>query len=165
MPRKTLAEGTSRKHETKARKAARSRAEAEWRRGSIADYEPATLSPSGMEVFAALAMAMPEAALAKVDGYTLETAADAIDKMRECRERIEAEGLTVIATNGNGIEVERPNDHIAIYQKYSDIAKKYLVELGLTPSARGKIASDAAAAAVKPMGLREMLAEGVGGGG
>lgn len=159
MPRKTALAGTSRKHTTKAEQRAREEQEALWRRGKLADYEPATLTASGLAIFAALADAMPEAAMAKVDGYTLETAADALDKMRECREAIEAEGMIVSVLNGNGIMVSKPNDHISIYKRYSEIAKKYLVELGLTPSARGKIATEAAAAAAKPKGLRELLAE------
>ena len=151
--------GTSARHATKAQAKAAEEASERWRRGSLSDYEPKTLDAAGMEVFAALAEAMPDDAMAKVDGYTLETAADAIAKMRECRAVIDAEGLTVTARNGNGILVTRANDHIAIYRQYSDIAKKYLVELGLTPSARGKIASDAAAAAARPKTLREILAE------
>lgn len=159
MARRALIAGTSARHSTKAERRAAAEADARWRRGSLADYEPETLDAPGMEVFAALAEAMPDEAMARVDGYTLETAADAIAKMRECRALIDAQGLVVTAVNGNGIEVERPNEHIAIYRQYSDIAKKYLVELGLTPSARGKIASDAAAAASRPKTLRELLAE------
>lgn len=159
MPRKTLVGETSKSHTTKAERAAREASEALWRRGNLADYQPTMLSEEGMAIFAALADAMPDSALAKVDGYTLETAADAIDQMRRCREAIARDGLIVKATNGNGIAVEKANDHIAILARYSDIAKKWLVELGLTPSARGKIASDAAAAAAKPKGIRAILEE------
>lgn len=159
MPRKTLLPDTSNSHTTKAQSDAREAAERLWRRGNLEDYEPETLSAEGMAIFAALTDALPEAAMAKVDGYTLENAADALDQMRKCRQRIAEEGLTVEQVNGNGIKVRKPNDCIAILSKYSDMAKKWLVELGLTPSARGKVASDAAAAAAKPKSLRDLLAE------
>lgn len=159
MPRKTLVADTSKSHTTKERGEAREAVESLWRRGNLKDYEPMTLSDEGMAIFAALADAIPDTAMAKVDGYTLENAADALDQMRKCRQRIADEGLTVQQMNGNGILVKKPNDCIAILAKYSDMAKKWLVELGLTPSARGKVASDAAAAASRPQSLRELLAE------
>lgn len=159
MARKSVVSSTTKGHLTNRQKQARAKSEASWRRGEIADYQPTTLTDAGLVIFAELANAMPENSLAKVDGYTIEAAADAIDKMRECRMTIDGEGMIVSAINGNGIEVDKPNDAIAIYQKYSEIAKKYLVELGLTPSARSKIAADAAAKASKPMGIREALAE------
>ena len=159
MARRAVISGTSKGHQTTAKKNKRSKIEAEWRRGNIADYEPTTLTDSGVIIFAELAKAMPDNALAKVDGYTIEAAADAIDKMRECRDGIDRDGMIVSAMNGNGIVVDKPNDLIGIYQRYSEIAKKYLVELGLTPSARSKIANDAVAKANEPKSIREVLME------
>ncbi|WP_418831571.1 phage terminase small subunit P27 family [Paraeggerthella sp.] len=157
MARRAVVSGASKGHQTKAQKDRRAQVEAEWRRGNIADYEPMMLSESGMIVFAELANAMPNDALAKVDGYTLETAADALDKMRECREAISSEGLIVDMPNARGELVPEQNKSILVYQKYSEIAKKWLIELGLTPSARSKIANDAAAKATKKSSVFDVM--------
>lgn len=130
---------------SKRERAARLAAEQEWRRGAIEDYQPVGLSASGMEVFAELAKAIPDGILCKVDGYTIEAAADAIDKMRECREILDREGLLVEYTNKGGNTNVDQNKAALLYQKYSDIAGKKLADLGLTPSARAKVAQDAAA--------------------
>lgn len=157
MARKAVQSKYSRKHLTNDEKAARAAAEEMWRKGAIADYEPGALTDSGLAVFVALVEAIPDGALAKIDGYTIEVAADAIDKMRECREAIDRDGILVEVVNGNGIAVRKQNDMLLAYQKYSEIAKKYLVELGLTPQARSKIAIDAAAKASKPATVFDML--------
>lgn len=159
MARRAVVSSASRGHQTNAQKRKRAQVEAEWRRGSIADYEPSMLTPSGMVIFSELANAMPDEALSKVDGYTLETAADALDKMRECREAIGSEGLIVDTPNARGQLVPEQNKAILVYQKYSEIAKKWLVELGLTPSARSKIANDAASKAVKSGSVFDIMEE------
>lgn len=157
MARTAVMSKYTKKHLTNDEKAARAAAEEMWRKGAIADYEPCALTDSGLAVFAALVDAIPDGALAKIDGYTIEVAADAIDKMRECREAIDRDGILVKVVNGNGIAVRKQNDMLLAYQKYSEIAKKYLVELGLTPQARSKIAIDAAAKASKPATVFDML--------
>lgn len=157
MARTAVMSQYTKKHLTNGEKAARAAAEEMWRKGAIADYEPGALTDSGLAVFAALVEAIPDGALAKIDGYTIEVAADAIDKMRECREAIDRDGILVKVVNGNGIAVRKQNDMLLAYQKYSEIAKKYLVELGLTPQARSKIAIDAAAKASKPATVFDML--------
>ena len=157
MARTAVMSQYTKKHLTNGEKAARAAAEEMWRKGAIADYEPGALTDSGLAVFAALVEAIPDGALAKIDGYTIEVAADAIDKMRECREAIDRDGILVEVVNGNGIAVRKQNDMLLAYQKYSEIAKKYLVELGLTPQARSKIAIDAAAKASKPATVFDML--------
>ena len=157
MARTAVMSQYTKKHLTNDEKAARAAAEEMWRKGAIADYEPGALTDSGLAVFAALVEAIPDGALAKIDGYTIEVAADANDKMRECREAIDRDGILVEVVNGNGIAVRKQNDMLLAYQKYSEIAKKYLVELGLTPQARSKIAIDAAAKASKPATVFDML--------
>ena len=77
--------------------------------------------------------------------------------MAQGREAIDRDGILVEVVNGNGIAVRKQNDMLLAYQKYSEIAKKYLVELGLTPQARSKIAIDAAAKASKPATVFDML--------
>lgn len=157
MARRAVVSGVSKGHQTKAQKERRAKVEAEWRRGNIANYEPMMLSDAGMLIFAELANAMPDGALAKVDGYTLETAADALDKMRECREIIAEHGTIVETCNAQGDVLPEQNKAILVYQKYSEIAKKWLVELGLTPSARSKIANDAAAKALKKSSVFDVM--------
>lgn len=137
--------GSMSKQEREAREAS----EAQWRRGALSEYEPVGLTDSGVAIFAELAAAIPENVLCKVDGYTVEAAADAIDKLRECREVLRREGLLVEYTNKAGATNIDQNKAALLYQKFSDIAAKRLADLGLTPSARAKVAQDAAAVAAK----------------
>lgn len=141
--------GLTVKNLTKQERAAREAAEAEWRRGALADYEPIGLTKSGMAVFAELAEAIPESVLCKVDGFTVEAAADAIDKLRECRAVLARDGLLVEYTNKAGATNTDQNKAALLYQKFSDIAAKRLADLGLTPTARAKVAQEAAAKAVQ----------------
>lgn len=141
--------GLTVKNLTKQERAAREAAEAEWRRGALADYEPIGLTESGMLIFAELAEAIPESVLCKVDGYTVEAAADAIDKLRECRAVLARDGLLVEYTNKAGATNTDQNKAALLYQKFSDIAAKRLADLGLTPTARAKVAQEAAAKAVQ----------------
>lgn len=141
--------GLTVKNLTKQERAAREAAEAEWRRGALSEYEPVGLSESGMAVFAELAEAIPESVLCKVDGFTVEAAADAIDKLRECREVLAREGLLVEYTNKAGATNVDQNKAALLYQKFSDIAAKRLADLGLTPTARAKVAQEAAAKAAQ----------------
>ena len=134
---------------TKQERAAREAAEAEWRRGALADYEPIGLTESGMLIFAELAEAIPESVLCKVDGFTVEAAADAIDKLRECRAVLARDGLLVEYTNKAGATNTDQNKAALLYQKFSDIAAKRLADLGLTPTARAKVAQEAAAKAAQ----------------
>lgn len=128
---------------SKQERDARTAAEEDWRFGAIADYEPVALSEQGLQVFKELVLSIPEKVLCKTDGYTIEMAADAIDKMRECREILRAEGLIVPHVNKSGETVSEQNKAALLYQKYSDIASKKLAELGLTPSSRARIAQSA----------------------
>lgn len=141
--------GLTVKNLTKQERAAREAAEAEWRRGALADYEPVGLTESGMLIFAELAEAIPESVLCKVDGFTVEAAADAIDKLRECRAVLARDGLLVEYTNKAGATNTDQNKAALLYQKFSDIAAKRLADLGLTPTARAKVAQEAAAKAVQ----------------
>lgn len=159
MARKSVPVSANRGNLTKAQREAREQGEEALKRGQIADYEPESLTDDGIAIFAQLVESIPDEMLAKVDGYTVETAADAIDKMRKCRDEIAKRGLIVRAKNGNGIMVEEQNKHVAIYQRYSEIARKCLSDLGLNPSARAKIAADAAERA-KPKSPTVMAALG-----
>lgn len=147
---------TSKKHLTKEEKQVRGEVEEEWRRGSLTDYEPSTLTAESMAVFEVIACALPDDKVAKVDGYSIEIAANAIVQMEKANEEIEAHGLTVMRHTQYD-SYQAPNPNIAIYKTYSDIAKRYLVELGCTPSARAKIAADAAKQITKPKGVYDLI--------
>lgn len=109
--------------------------EQEWRRGKLADFQPLSLTSGGRAAFDTIANAIPPEKMSKIDGYTIEACADAIDKMEHLREQINREGIVVDG---------KQNQAVVAYAKYAEIAKRYLVELGCTPSARAKIANDAA---------------------
>lgn len=145
-------------HISKDERERRARAEAYLKRGSIDDYEPATLDAEGMEAYRRIVAAMPENTLAEVDGFTVETVADALSNMSKLRAEIDAHGLIVTKETKNGT-VEVPNPAVAMYAKYSDIAKRWMIELGCTPSARAKIAQEAATKKARPKSATEIWNE------
>ena len=151
MPRRAIPVAQTKTGMTNETKAARAETDAEWRRGVLSEYEPLALDQVGIDVFNVIADAIPPDRMTKVDGYTVEAAADAIAKMVECREIIANEGL--ITEDG------QQNKAVLVYTKYSEIAKRYLVELGCTPSARAKIASDAAMTASKKRTVADIFAD------
>ena len=153
---RTLTTDNAKSHLTKAEKSVRKATEEEWRRGALSDYVPMALDDDGMTVFRVIAMAIPDNQLSTVDGYTIEIASDAIARLMEASRAIKDQGMVLTRTTSQGTtEVQNPN--IAIYAKYAEIAKRYLVELGCTPSARAKIAADAAKQLARPTGVRAKL--------
>ena len=86
--------------------------------------------------------------MSKIDGYTIEACADAIAKMEDLREQINREGIVVDG---------KQNQAVVAYAKYAEIAKRYLVELGCTPSARAKIANDAAQHAARKKTIADIF--------
>lgn len=140
MARNAQISATSGWHMTKQERETREAAEQEWRRGMLSDFVPSTLTERGRAAFDVIANAIPESKMSKVDGYTIEACADAISKMEELREQINHDGIVIDG---------KQNQAVVAYAKYAEIAKRYLVELGCTPSARAKIANDAATQAAK----------------
>ena len=147
------------KNLTKAEKAAREAGEIAFKAGEIRDYTPLTLSERGREIYDQIVDTLPDDLLSLTDGYTIEIVADSIDMMHDCRELIQRQGIIVKYTNTRGVSNAEQNKAILAYQKYSDIFKKHVTELGLTPSARAKIASMAAEGANKKPTLDDMLEE------
>ena len=135
MPRAAVLVDHTAKHLTKQEIETRQAAEQEWRRVMLYDFTPCTLTERGRASFDTIANAIPPEKMSKIDGYTIEACADAIDKMEQLREQINREGIVVDG---------KQNQAVVAYAKYAEIAKRYLVELGCTPSARAKIANDAA---------------------
>lgn len=155
MARNALPTTVNKRHLTSEEKQKRKDVEDRFKVGEIADYNPVGLSAKGKRIFKLLVESVPKEVLCKVDGYTIEVAADAIDNMRKCREIIKKEGLivgkndqknseTALETSGKKqLTNGEPHKAIGIYQKYSEIARKYLADLGLNPVARAKIANEA----------------------
>lgn len=145
--RARMSDTTNRK-QSKQEQAARIAEEQALRIGTIADYDPMALDAYGLKAYERIIRAIPENKIAEVDGYTIEIAADALGKMQQTREIINDKGMMIDGDQ---------NKAVLVYQKYSEIAKKYLVELGCTPSARSKIALDVASALKKPQTTRQAL--------
>ena len=122
----------------------------------ISDIPPETLTDEGKEIFSVILRNLPAEILNETDSYSIEVVADAIATMRECRREIKRSGLIVSYTNNAGVENKDQNKAVLIYQKYSEILKKYIAELGLSPSARSKIAN---MATQDPHGSKKTLME------
>lgn len=151
MARRAVITDTSRGHLTAAQRSARNEAENHLRIGSVDMYQPVGLDSYGQSAYECILRAMPEEKLAEVDGYTVEIAADALGKMQALRESLDVESIV----SGDSAQAKALN----AYLKYAGISRSYLIELGCTPSARAKIAKDAAEAISKPKSLRAILAE------
>lgn len=102
---------------------------------------PASLSQAGKKIYMEILDNIPHEMFNRTDSYIIEVVADAIDQMRECRSVIARDGLIVEYTNSAGQTNKDQNKAILIYQKYAEILKKYISEIGLSPSARSKIAN------------------------
>jgi P27 family predicted phage terminase small subunit len=79
--------------------------------------------------------------LTEADGYILAEYCEAIRLIHLTKKKLDAEGLTVervVATTGEVKEVVNPN--FAVYTSAISQAHKAAMELGMTPSARTKVA-------------------------
>lgn len=146
--RARLSETTNRKR-SKQEQAARIAEEEAWRIGKLEDYEPTTLDEYGMTAYERIVRAIPESKLAEVDGYTIERAADNLADVHRIKDEIIALGFSAAFDSGLYQEKRRAEEQ----------ARKWMIELGVTPSARSKIAMDAAAAIAKPKTTRAALLE------
>lgn len=127
---------------TKAERERRKQAESAIRgTRPISKTPPSSLSEDGKKVYKTILKNLPLDQMNETDGYTVEVVADAISKMRECRREIHENGLFVDSADRSGNPIREQSKAIAVYQKYSDILKKYISELGLSPAARSRIAS------------------------
>lgn len=102
---------------------------------------PDTLTDEGKTIYAEILDNLPLDQLNETDGYTVEVIADAIAKMRECRREIAEHGLFLDGCDRQGNPTREQSKAVTVYQRYSDILKKYISELGLSPAARSRIAS------------------------
>ena len=76
---------------------------------------------------------------ANVDIGVVAIVADAYIKMNQANEILKKEGMLINHTNKAGAENLVKHPALEIYSKYNDIYKKYLVEIGLSPSSRAKL--------------------------
>ena len=147
--RSHIGETTNRKR-SKQEMAARLSEEEAWRAGSLKDYEPVSLDSDGMVAYERIARAIPADKIAEVDGYTIERAAANLADVQHIESLIANIGLSEAIQGGK---------LWAAKHKSEEQARKWLIELGCSPSARAKIASDVAASIAKPKTIRELMAE------
>lgn len=106
----------------------------------ISRKPPQYLDGDGKKIYKNIVNSLPEKFLSNTDEYVVAIIADSIAKMQQCQEIIKEQGLLVEYTNSAGATNIDQNKAILIYQKYNEIFKKYIGEVGLSPSARGKLA-------------------------
>ncbi|MED4225397.1 phage terminase small subunit P27 family [Neobacillus cucumis] len=106
----------------------------------IPQTPPTDLCSKGKKVYKEIIESVPKDFLNNTDIHTVSIVADAIANMQKCREILKKEGLIVEYTNNSGAVNKDQNKAILIYQKYSEIFHKFAGELGLSPSARSKLA-------------------------
>lgn len=147
--RSHIGETTNRKR-SKQETAARLAEEQAWRVGTIEDYEPTSLDDEGLVAYNRIAKAIPTGKIAEVDGYTIERAAANLADVQRIESEIADMGLVAAIQDGK---------LWAAKHKAEEQARKWLIELGCSPSARAKIASDVAASIAKPKTIRELMAE------
>lgn len=127
---------------TKAERERRQQAESVIRGNRpLSQAPPESLADEARNIYATILENLPLEQMNETDGYTVEVVADAIANMRRCRKEIDSVGLFVERYDRNDNRIREQNVAVGVYQKYSDILKKYIAELGLSPAARSRIAS------------------------
>lgn len=106
----------------------------------ISSRAPQYLDDDGKKIYKNIINSLPDDFLNNTDEYVVAIVADSLAKMQQCQAIIKKEGLLVEYTNSAGATNTDQNKAILIYQKYNEIFKKYIGEIGLSPSARGKLA-------------------------
>jgi P27 family predicted phage terminase small subunit len=106
----------------------------------ISKTPPKDLCKKGKVIYKEIVNSLPDEFLNNTDIYTVSIVADAVANMQKCREIINEQGLLVEYTNNSGATNIDQNKAILVYQKYADIYNKFSGELGLSPSARSKLA-------------------------
>ncbi len=101
---------------------------------------PDYLDNRAKQIYINIVTSLPKEFLNNTDEYVISIVADSVAKMQECQEIIRKEGLLVEYTNTAGATNVDQNKAVLIYQKYCDVFKKYVGEIGLSPSARSKLA-------------------------
>ena len=127
---------------TNAEKAKRTETEARLRGDKpISQEPPETLSEEAKAIYLEVLDNLPLEDMCQTDGYSVEIVADAIANIRACRRELVANGLFYDGVDRKGIPCREQSKAIDVYRKYTDILKRYIPELGLSPAARSRIAS------------------------
>lgn len=79
--------------------------------------------------------------LSNLDVPILEQTADALSKIRECDENLNAEGLVITKTDRYGHENSIENPYVKIKMAYLNQFRSLANQLGLSPSSRAALAS------------------------
>jgi P27 family predicted phage terminase small subunit len=101
---------------------------------------PAHLGDSGKVAWGRLSVLLDRmGVLTEADGAALERLCDCYTDILECRKLIEADGRTYKTTTAQGDTLIKANPAVAQLRAADAQFKSYLVEFGLTPSARSKV--------------------------
>lgn len=79
--------------------------------------------------------------LSNLDIPVLEQTADALSKIRECDDNLNAEGLVITKTDRYGHENSIENPYVKIKMAYLNQFRSLANQLGLSPSSRAALAS------------------------
>lgn len=141
MGRKSKPVDNTTGHRTKAEKEARKEAENKLKTSdNLINRTPTWLSDEAKKIYKFLIEQFKETAiLCNLDKETVAICADAMYRMRQAQAIIEEQGL-IIEGNKNGVTAMIENPAVRIYEKYEKIYAKMINELGLSPSARSKMA-------------------------
>ena len=107
---------------------------------SISNKPPSYLCANGKKIYKNIVESLPDNFLNNTDEYVVAIVSDSLAKMQESQKLIKRDGLLVEYTNSSGATNTDQNKAILIYQKYNDIFKKYIGEIGLSPQSRSKLA-------------------------
>lgn len=98
---------------------------------------PSYLTDKEKELYSFLVEQLYESkVLCNLDIAMLETTVDSILKMKECKQIINSHGIVIVKDNGDLAK----NPACTAYKDYNAIFNKCCMELGLSPSARSRLA-------------------------
>lgn len=103
---------------------------------------PKNLTRNGKAIYRALVEDLEKSGINinNLDVYMLELLANSIDNMRMAQDRLNKEGTIIEYTNKGGNTNLIQNPALGAYLKYYKIFKDCCSDLGLSPSARAKLA-------------------------
>lgn len=118
-------------HISKAEKKARLEAEKKLKGDTnISLLPPPQLSEGGGKIYQDIINTMPKDFLTGIDAYIVGVVAEALDRMKECQEKINNYGL---------FDDGEENVAVRTYEKYSKIFNTYSSKLGMSPKDRAAL--------------------------
>ncbi|MEA5085091.1 MAG: phage terminase small subunit P27 family [Lachnospiraceae bacterium] len=117
----------------KAEKEAREKAEESMKpKNEIQKTAPKNLSKTGKKLYLEIIKILPDGFLSDGDKYAVGVVAEALDRMRECQQEINRQGMF----NEGGEE----RSAVRTYERYSKIFAKFGGAIGLSPKDRAALA-------------------------